>query len=325
MQFSRADFASYLCLLCGHEQFTHLLDWVDRHRLPVSLGVCQRCGLRQLNPRIDDAVLEQFYASEYYNLYSMDKRAKSDKWIKRKQGIASGILDAVEKHRPLNGLRLLDIGCGHGFLITEAKARGALVSGVEPSVKHAARLSEKGFEVFTGTLEQFVAEQREPYDLVTSSHVLEHSSNPGQFLKFAGSLLAEDGLLCAEVPNADWQTIYGSHPVSIHTAHLAYHTERSLKALFETSGLNVLSISFGLNGGSVRAVSVPGQPESLEKMDLDDPLEIQRVTLLAFKRHTAVWPVKKFWYVIRMARKGIVKSRFKRAKKAELNVLRQSS
>jgi hypothetical protein len=60
-------------------------------------------------------------------------------------------------------------------------------------------------------------------------------------------------------------------------------------------------------------------------MDLDDPLEVQRATLLAFKRHTAFWPVKKFWYVIRMARKGVVKARFKRAKKAELNVPRHSS
>jgi 2-polyprenyl-3-methyl-5-hydroxy-6-metoxy-1,4-benzoquinol methylase len=312
MQFSRADFATYPCLLCGHEEFDHLLDRVDRHRLPVSLSVCQKCGLRQLNPRIDDVGLEQFYSSEYYKLYSMDKRAKSDKWIKRKQGIASGILDAVEKHRPLNGLRLLDIGCGHGFLITEARARGASVFGVEPSVKHAKRLSEKGFEVFTGSLEQFIAEQREPYDLVTSSHVLEHISNPGQFLKYASSLLAEEGLLCAEVPNAEWQTIYGRHPVSIHTAHLCYHTERSMRALFAISGLKVLSTSYGLNGGSVRVVCVPGQPEMLEKMALDDPSEVQRATLLAFNRHTAAWPIKQFWYAIRMARKRVVKLRFRK-------------
>ena len=314
MEFSRENFAKYPCLLCGHDEFAHLIDQVDRHRLPVSLSVCRRCGLRQLNPRIDDAGLEQFYSSEYYKLYSMDKRAKSDKWTKRKQGIASGILDAVEKHRPLNGLRLLDIGCGHGFLITAARARGASVFGIEPSVKHAKRLSEKGFEVFTGTLEQFVAEQREPYDLVTSSHVLEHSSNPGQFLKDASSLLAEDGLLCAEVPNADWQTIYGRHPVSVHTAHLCYHTERSLRALFAISGLRVLSTSYGLNGGSVRAVSVPGPLETLDKMALDDPVEVQRATLLAFKRHTAIWPIKKFWYAIRMARKGVVKLQYKKTR-----------
>jgi 2-polyprenyl-3-methyl-5-hydroxy-6-metoxy-1,4-benzoquinol methylase len=264
---------------------------------------------------MDDAELEQFYASEYYKLYSMDKRAKSEKWIKRKQAIATGILDAVEKHRSLNGLRLLDIGCGHGFLITEAKSRGASVSGVEPSVKHATRLSDKGFKVFTGALEQFVLEQREPYDIVTSSHVLEHSSHPGLFLKHAGSLLKADGLLCAEVPNADWQTTYGRHPVSIHTAHLCYHTELSLRALFETSGLNVLSISYGLNGGSVRAVSAVGQPKALAELTLDDAEKVRRATLLAFRRHTAVWPVKKFWYAIRMARKGIVKLRFKQTSK----------
>ena len=49
-----------------------------------------------------------------------------------------------------------------------------------------------------------------------------------------------------------------------------------MRALFAISGLKVLSTTYGLNGGSVRAVSVPGPPESLDKMALDDPMEIQQ-------------------------------------------------
>ena len=136
-------------------------------------------------------------------------------------------------------------------------------------------------------------------------------------MQCASSLLDQNGLFCAEVPNAEWQTIYGSHPVSIHTAHLAYHTERTLKALFETSGLNVLSISFGLNGGSVRAVSEPGPVKTLTSLALDDPKDVTLKTMRAFNRHTSPWPINKLHYTIRMARKGIVKLRFKHARKTE--------
>ncbi|MBN2331743.1 MAG: class I SAM-dependent methyltransferase [Deltaproteobacteria bacterium] len=304
---------SYPCLLCGRNDFIHVIDWTDRHSQPVSLSVCKTCGLRQLNPRMDDEGLTQFYSSNYYKQYSMDKKSENPTWVKRKHRIAKEILDAVGNHRLLQGLRLLDIGCGHGFLITEAKTRGASVSGIEPSVRHAKRLQERGFDVYSGSLEQYATDQPGSYDIVTCSHVLEHSENPGKFLQCAGSLLARDGLLCAEVPNAEWQTNYGKHPVSIHTAHLCYHTERSLRALFEISGLSVLSTSYGLHGGSVRVVSSRGFPKDLLDMELDDPEEIRRKTLLAFKRHTAPQPVRQFWYALRMTRKGIVKWRFKRA------------
>ena len=316
MNFNQEKKQTCPCILCGHNDFTHIIDWIDRHRQPVSLSVCQTCGLRQLNPRMNDTGLEKFYASTYYKFYSMDKRSESSKWVRRKQGIAEGILNAVESHRQLKGLKLLDVGCGHGFLITEARARGAYVSGVEPSVKHAERLHDKGFDVHAGTLEQFAADHSGQYDVVVCSHVLEHSGNPQAFLKCASSLLAPNGFLCAEVPNAQWQTVYGRHPVSIHIAHLCYHTERSLRALFETSGLHVLSISYGLYGGSVRAIGVPGLAKNLKEMDLDDPAEIRRETLIAFNRHTAPWPFKQFWYALRMVRKAIVKLRFKQTQKS---------
>jgi 2-polyprenyl-3-methyl-5-hydroxy-6-metoxy-1,4-benzoquinol methylase len=317
MESTKENLITSPCLLCDSNDFTHLIDWVDRHHLTVSLSICNKCGLRQLNPRMNSKELDQFYSSKYYSLYSMDNKSKSDKWVKRKQGIAKGILDAVEKHRSLKGLRLLDIGCGHGFLINEARQRGAIVAGVEPSVKHAKRLLDKGFDVHTGTLEQFINTKPGLYDIVVSSHVLEHSDKPCQFLQCASNLLTHGGLLCAEVPNAEWQTTYGSHPVSIHTAHLAYHTERTLKALFETSGLEVLSVSFGLNGGSVRAVSQPGPVKALADIELDDPLDVTRETIRAFKRHTSPWPFNKLHYAVRVARKEIVKLRFKHALKTE--------
>ncbi len=299
------------CILCEGTNLIHILDWTDRYQQPVSLYVCGKCGLRQLYPRKNDRELEEFYASCYYASYAMDKKAKNVKWIKRKRAIARGILDAVEEYRPIKGLRLLDVGAGHGFLLRDAKNRGALVSGVEPSICHADRLRADGFDVQTGSIEPVLSEKKGTVDVMVLSHVLEHIGSPRTFLDTARSILADEGILCAEVPNAHWQTVFGKHPVSIHTAHLCYYTEKTLKAIFEISGLEVLSTSFGLHGGSVRVIARHGVAKDIEELNLDDPHEIKRQTLTAFKRHTAKPPLKQIWNRIRLFRKANIKLYFK--------------
>ncbi|MCD6475542.1 MAG: class I SAM-dependent methyltransferase [Anaerolineaceae bacterium] len=299
------------CILCGCSDLIHILDWTDRYNQPVSLHVCSKCGLRQLFPRKNDRDLEEFYASCYYISYSMDKKAKNVRWIKRKIAIAKGILDFIENFRPLKGLRLLDVGAGHGFLLREARNRGALVSGVEPSVRHAGRLRVDGFDVQTGSVEQFLSERKDVFDVVVLSHVLEHIGSPKTFLITVRRMLSDGGIICVEVPNAYWQTRFGRHPISIHTAHLCYYTEKTLKAILEISGLTVFSTSFGLHGGSVRVVGEKGSAKEINELTLDDPYEIKWETLASFRRHTAFPPLKQIMYGIRLLRKAKVKLYFK--------------
>lgn len=299
------------CILCGCVDLIHVLDWIDRYRQPVSLHVCSKCGLRQLYPRKNDTELKAFYASSYYASYAMDEKTKNAKWIKRKCNIAKDILDAIEDHRSLRGLRLLDVGAGHGFLLREAHKRGALVFGVEPSICHAERLRADGFDVQTGSIEQILSEKKGMIDVMVLSHVLEHIGSPKAFLNSARSILSDEGILCAEVPNANWQTAFGKHPISIHTAHLCYYTEKTLKAIFEISGLEVLSTSFGLHGGSIRVVANKGMSKDLKELDLDEPYQIKRETMAAFNRHTAFPPLKQIWYGIRLIRKANTKLYFK--------------
>ncbi len=276
---------SYPCGLCFGSDQTHILSQTDKYQQTVSLEVCNRCGLRQLNPRMTDAELERFYASEYYALYSMDeKKFTMPHWVKRKENIAKGILDALEKTRPLKGADLLDVGCGHGFLIKQARERRAVVFGVEPSVKQAGQSRENGFDVFVGDLKQFVEHSHERFDVITLSHVLEHQNWPIDFLMLTSKILKPRGLLCAEVPNTPWQGVYGRHPLSTHSAHLYYFSERTLSATFEVSGLRVLSISYGLDGGTVRAIGTPAVPRELSELELDDPRQVLEETKSAIKR-----------------------------------------
>lgn len=111
-------------------------------------------------------------------------------------------------------------------------------------------------------------------------------------------LLEPDGILCAEVPNTTWQTEFSRHPLSTHSAHVYYHTERTLRAVFQLSGFRVIETTFGMNGDFVRVTSKVGEIESLEDIKLDDPIAIEQQTLESWRSlHPPL-----FWRVIRYVR-----------------------
>jgi SAM-dependent methyltransferase len=279
----------YPCGLCHGSDFSPAYEQSDRFGQEIRVVVCRGCGLSQLNPRREEEEEAAFYASDYYRLDELRRRYERPDWTERKAKIAAGILDAVENQRPLEGATLLDVGAGRGFLLREARERGAKVSGVEPSEETAESLRNEGLDVFTGGLQSFVAEAPGRFDVITLSHVVEHVNEPIPFLEAAASMLKPDGLLAAEVPNVDWQLQKGRHPRSAHTAHLYYHTERSLTALFALSGLRVLDVSFGLGTKMVRAVGTPGPTQKLEDLPLDDPEEILAATRAAIQRLRRKW------------------------------------
>ncbi|HEY7798450.1 MAG TPA: bifunctional 2-polyprenyl-6-hydroxyphenol methylase/3-demethylubiquinol 3-O-methyltransferase UbiG [Hyphomonadaceae bacterium] len=103
--------------------------------------------------------------------------------------------------RPLEGLRLLDAGCGGG-LVTEPMARlGAHAVGVDAgdaNIKAAmvhADAVHVDVDYRVGTVEGLIAAGEKPFDIVLALEVIEHVADPAQFLDDCAKLLAPGGLL----------------------------------------------------------------------------------------------------------------------------------
>ena len=109
-------------------------------------------------------------------------------------------LDADAK-RPLEGLRLLDAGCGGG-LVTEPMARlGAHAVGIDAGDKNikAAMVHADAMNVVVdyrvGTVEGLVAAGEPKFDIVLSLEVVEHVQDPARFLADCAALLAPGGMM----------------------------------------------------------------------------------------------------------------------------------
>jgi 2-polyprenyl-6-hydroxyphenyl methylase/3-demethylubiquinone-9 3-methyltransferase len=108
--------------------------------------------------------------------------------------------------QPLEGLHILDIGCGGG-LVSEPLARlGAHVTGIdagEANIKAALVHAEShhvDVDYRVGTVEGLIAGGEKPVDIVLALEVVEHVADPARFLADCASLVRPGGLMiCATI------------------------------------------------------------------------------------------------------------------------------
>ena len=100
---------------------------------------------------------------------------------------------------PLQGCRILDIGCGGGLLAEPLAQLGADMTAIDASqaaikaaTDHAAK---KGLSIdYRHCLAEDLAETGEEFDIVYSSEVIEHVANRAIFLTAMSQLLKPGGL-----------------------------------------------------------------------------------------------------------------------------------
>ncbi len=112
------------------------------------------------------------------------------------------VLDRLEQHRKLAGLRLLEVGCSTGLFLEVAARRGADVQGIEPELKNALFSRKKGLRVQSGFFPQDL-DDRGRYDIIAFNDVFEHLPDPVESLKAVEQLLRPFGIAILNLPSSD--------------------------------------------------------------------------------------------------------------------------
>ncbi len=163
---------------------------------------CGDCGHGYLDPRPTDAALAAFYGALYTpeNLDTMLRIGESgfDRSLRRRR--VRAVREAVEG--PVR--RLLDVGCGVGFFLSELGQAfpGAEALGVELGGPAADRAEGLGLIVHRVG---FDALELPPgsVDVLCMNHLVEHLPDPAAALRRAAELVRPGGLIEIELPRLD--------------------------------------------------------------------------------------------------------------------------
>jgi len=157
--------------------------------------------------------------------------------------VSAAMVDKVCAHQARPGGHWLDIGFGHGALITTAEEFGFHAVGLDLRAANVEMMREFGLEAHAVPFESYRSEA--PLDVISMADVLEHMPFPKTALRHAWDLLADEGLLLVSMPNADaflWQimTRQNANPYWIEIEHYHNFGRRRLYALLEECGFEPL-------------------------------------------------------------------------------------
>ncbi len=123
-----------------------------------------------------------------------------------KEEICSWFGKKPNQEKPLTGLKILDVGCGGGLLSEPMARLGAdmvAIDALEANIKAArlhARQSGIKIDYRFGSVED-MAKGGERFDVVLNMEVLEHVTEPQEFIKTCATLVAEGGLMFCSTIN----------------------------------------------------------------------------------------------------------------------------
>ena len=103
------------------------------------------------------------------------------------------------KDKPLNGLNILDIGCGGGLLSEPMARLGAKVVGIDASeknikvAKHHLKKSKLNIKYFNTSPESF--NMNEKFDVILNMEIVEHVEDINIFIKQSSKFLKKKGIM----------------------------------------------------------------------------------------------------------------------------------
>jgi SAM-dependent methyltransferase len=166
------------------------------------LRKCQVCSLQFRYPKDDIADNKAYYQTAYHEPRATDLPNVSDLPRYKETNFKdiardlSGYISTIRQYKPAGAV--LDYGCSWGYGVFQFRAEGYDAVGYEISVPRADFGREHlGVTIHRST--QSLADHS--FDVIFSSHVLEHIPDSSIPFRDFGRLLKPDGLLFILVPN----------------------------------------------------------------------------------------------------------------------------
>lgn len=230
------------CSLCGCE--SRRLVASSARFLPFGVVRCCRCDLHYLSPRPAERWARALYAgSEYFGenegIEGEPVTPVFDSQVHTPTArLTSRRLLRTLSHRGLTGGALLEVGCGVGLFLAEARRYFGRCEGTERSAAAALEAGKRSDGVSVGGIEGVPAVPT--YDVVLSHQRIQHERDPVSFLWEQVQRVVPGGTIVATTPwmGSLWQRALREHWSGFQVPeHLHYFDRDTLRDAFYRAGL----------------------------------------------------------------------------------------
>jgi SAM-dependent methyltransferase len=232
----------------------------DRHyriKGEYDIAKCNSCGLVFLNPMPNAEELANFYPKETYYSYNIsyhDKRSPIKKILSKMLLLEYKIKDP-KFDKPG---KMLDLGCGNGWILYQWKERGWDTYGVEPGLLGAETGRRAGLNIHHGDLLS-AKYPDSSFDYIRSNHSFEHIYNPTEVLEEIYRVLKPGGSLFIGVPNINSfnAKIFGKYWYYLGApVHTFNYSDKTLPALLKKYNFSVEKISYNQHIGLLGSMQI---------------------------------------------------------------------
>jgi SAM-dependent methyltransferase len=208
----------------------------DRYGIPSNFVLCKKCGIIFQNNPLSKPSLKEFYKYEYNTLYK-GKIANLDKLFNKALTRGKRFKHLLKKVNIIDKIdSVFETGCATGANLYPFYLENKVVHGFDYDENLLTYGRNKGLNLFN--IDDLENNSKKNYDLIISSHVLEHVLDPLDFLNSQIKHLKSGKFFLLEVPG----------PFSFHknnnkiidnlvNAHIYYFHEKFLINIASKLGL----------------------------------------------------------------------------------------
>ena len=228
------DIETTSCLLCQSSD-SSIIHAFGR----LNVVVCTHCGLVYLNPRLKESTIRATYQSENYFLRSAATGYEDYFFQENSLRITFRRFLEELKKRGMTSDRLLEVGCGYGYFLDEAKCSFSYRVGTELSQEAAFQARKlSGAHIYAGDVSSLPFEFNN-FSLGVLINVIEHIYSPANFLFSIKQHLKDGGTIVIATPDIGsfWYRIMKKRWPSFKIPeHVAFYSGETLKLLLKKAG-----------------------------------------------------------------------------------------
>ncbi|WP_138935907.1 class I SAM-dependent methyltransferase [Roseovarius arcticus] len=226
------------CPLCGSSSAKD----TPYKQPPFAIKTCRTCTLSFLSPRLAAEEAHRFYQNDAYFSGGDGTSGYEDYEVQEDSLRATfrKLLKTLDSQGACGGT-LLEVGCGPGYLLDEARDYFIDRAGVELSNAAALKAQARSNAKIYLSVDEI--DDLPAFDCIIATHVIEHIYEPVEFVQSLARRLNPGGSLILAAPHMGsiFRHVMGRRwPSFKYPEHVTFYDQKTLPDLLRRAGLEVV-------------------------------------------------------------------------------------